>query len=102
MIGHLAERAFQDFYVDKLFLGAGGVDIEAGLTEYNLEDTLVKKAMLRSAKEVILVADSSKFNRIAFTSIAPIKVVKRIVTGCTIDPDIVARLRENQIEVDLV
>ena len=36
LIGHLAERAFQDFYVDKLFLGAAGVDFQAGLTEYSL------------------------------------------------------------------
>ncbi len=101
MVGHLAERIFQEFYVDKLFLGAGGVDLQAGLTEYNLEDTLVKKAMLKSAKEVILVADATKFNRVAFTSIAPLNVVDRIVTDDSIDPQIVERLREQDIEVIL-
>ena len=64
MIGHVAERVFEEFFVDKLFLGAAGVDIESGLTEYNLEDTQVKRAMIKNAKQVILVADSKKFNRV--------------------------------------
>lgn len=101
LVGHLAERVFADFYVDKLFLGAGGVDFEGGLTEYNLEDALVKQAMLKSAKEVILVADSSKFNRLAFTAIAPLQVVNRLVTDSGLDRESVSRLEEMGIEVIL-
>ncbi|MFZ5808544.1 MAG: DeoR/GlpR family DNA-binding transcription regulator [Chloroflexota bacterium] len=101
MVGHLAERALKDFYVDKLFLGAAGVDFNAGLTEYNLEDTLVKQVMIKNAKEVILVVDSSKFGRIAFTSIAPLSVVSRLITDQEADTEIVARLRRQNIEVVL-
>jgi DeoR/GlpR family transcriptional regulator of sugar metabolism len=101
LVGHLAERAFQEFYVDKLFLGAAGIDFQAGLTEYNLEDTLVKKAMLGSAKEIILVADSSKFNRVAFTAIAPLSIVNRLVTDCGLDPETRTRLENENLEVIL-
>lgn len=101
MVGHLAERALKDFYVDKLFLGAAGVDFNAGLTEYNLEDTLVKQVMIKNAKEVILVADSSKFGRIAFTSIAPLSVVSRLITDQEADTEVVTRLRRQNIEVVL-
>jgi DeoR/GlpR family transcriptional regulator of sugar metabolism len=102
LVGHLAERAFQEFFLDKLFLGAAGVDFETGLTEYSLEDTLVKKAMLRSAKEIILVVDSSKFDKVAFTAIAPLSVVNRIVTDSGLEPATRARLEEENIEVLLV
>ncbi|PWH14741.1 MAG: DeoR/GlpR transcriptional regulator [Anaerolineae bacterium] len=101
MVGHLAERALRDFYVDKLFLGAAGVDLEAGLTEYNLEDTLVKQVMIKNAKRVILVADSSKFGRIAFTAIAPINVINTLITDHSLDPDWVKRLEKLDIEVIL-
>lgn len=80
LVGHLAERAIRDFYVDKLFLGAGGVDLEAGFTEFNLEDTLVKQAMLNSAKDITVAVDSSKFGQVAFTAIAPLKAANRIIT----------------------
>ena len=99
LIGSLAEQAFASFYVDKLFLGIGAIDFEAGLTEFSLEDAPVKKAMLRSAKETIVVADASKFNRIAFAAVAPLKVVDRVVTDSSLDPAIQKRLEEMGIVV---
>jgi DeoR/GlpR family transcriptional regulator of sugar metabolism len=101
MYGPVAERVFQDYYVDKLFLGAAGVDFTAGLTEFNLEDTLVKHAMLHSAKQVILTVDSSKFNRVAFTAIAPLNVVHTVVTDSNIEPAIISRLKKENITVIL-
>ncbi len=86
LVGQMAEQAFERFYVDKLFLGIGGVDLQAGLTEYNLEDAQVKQAMIRSAKEVILVTDSSKFDQVAFAAVAPLEAVDRIVTDTGIPP----------------
>jgi DeoR/GlpR family transcriptional regulator of sugar metabolism len=101
MVGHLAERVFDEFYVDKLFLAAAGVDFDSGLTEYNLEDTLVKHAMIRTAKQVILVTDSSKFNRVAFTAIAPIDVINTVVTDRSVAPSIVSKLKDLDIDVIL-
>lgn len=99
MVGHIAERVFEEFFVDKLFLGAAGVDIESGLTEYNLEDTQVKKAMIKNAKQVILVADSKKFNRVAFTAIAPIDVLDIVVTDKGVEEGIVKKLQDRNIDV---
>jgi DeoR/GlpR family transcriptional regulator of sugar metabolism len=80
LVGDLACHAFRDLFVDKLFLGLGGVDAENGLSEYNWDDALVKRAMIRSAKEVIVVADSSKFGRTAFARIAEIGEIHVVVT----------------------
>jgi DeoR/GlpR family transcriptional regulator of sugar metabolism len=101
LVGNLAERAFQDFFVDKLFLGTGCIDFEAGLTEFNLEDAMVKKAMLRSAKEIIVVADASKFGQVAFAAIAPLNAVNRLVTDASLDPVTHTHLQAENIEVIL-
>ncbi|NIN64770.1 MAG: DeoR family transcriptional regulator [Anaerolineae bacterium] len=101
LIGHLAEKAFREFYVDKLFLGIGGIDFKAGLTEFNLEDALVKRAMLASAKECLVVADASKFGNIAFAAVAPLSAVHKIVTDSAVGSGIVSRLEEMNIEVIL-
>jgi len=102
LVGALAEETFRQFYVDKLFMGIGGIDLEAGLTEFNLEDALVKKAMLRAAKEIIVVADASKFGVVTFSVVAPLQVVNRIITDNSISPAYVERLRERNIEVIVV
>jgi DeoR/GlpR family transcriptional regulator of sugar metabolism len=69
------------------------------LTEYNLEDTLVKQVMIKNAKRVILVADASKFGRIAFTAIAPINMINTLITDEEADPEWVIRLRKMDVEV---
>jgi DeoR/GlpR family transcriptional regulator of sugar metabolism len=80
LIGDLAKYSYQNLSVDRLLLGVGGIDVQSGLTEYNWDDALVKQAMIASAKEVILVADASKFNRVAFARVAPLNIVHQIVT----------------------
>lgn len=80
MTGDLTRKAFEGLYVDRLFLGVAAIDSQAGLSEYNWDDALVKQAMIESAKEVILLADASKFGKVAFARVAPIQAVHQMVT----------------------
>jgi len=48
LVGDLAERTFEELLADVVFLGVGGV-AGVGLTEFNLDDTRVKRAV-RPAK----------------------------------------------------
>jgi DeoR/GlpR family transcriptional regulator of sugar metabolism len=102
LIGDLAVSAINKFYVDKLFLGVGGIDFIAGLTEYNLDDAQIKKVLIQKAKDIILVTDSTKFNRIAFAFIAPINAVNRIVTDDSLDGKSIKKIKEMGIELILV
>ena len=78
--GELAVQALQGYFVDKLFLGVGAIDSEAGLTEHNLDDALVKKVLIKNSKDVILVADSSKFEKISFGFIANLNEINQLIT----------------------
>lgn len=81
MIGDFARKNLELMFVDRLFLGVGAIDSQAELTEYNLDDAAVKQVMIKNAKEIILVADSSKFEQIAFSFVAPLKVIRHLVTN---------------------
>jgi DeoR/GlpR family transcriptional regulator of sugar metabolism len=102
LVGSLAERAFKDFFVDKLFLGVGGFDFAAGLTEFNVEDAQVKRAMIASAKEVIVVTDASKFGRVAFAAVAGLDVVRHVVTDSRLRKDVASRLESMGLQVSAV
>jgi DeoR/GlpR family transcriptional regulator of sugar metabolism len=99
LIGHIAERAFRDFNVDKAFVGVGGLDFKDGLTEYNVEDMLVKRAMIENADQVIVVADSSKLGKNCFATIAPLSVVDILVTDSGIPEEFRERLTGEGIQV---
>lgn len=68
------------YRVDKLFLGVGALDRKNGLTEQTEEDAAVKRAMIEVAQQVIVLADHSKFGRVAFAYVAPASVVDVLVT----------------------
>ncbi len=99
MIGHHAERLYEELHVDKAFVGVGGLSLEHGLTEYNLDDALVKRAMIATADQVVVVADGSKFNRVTFASIAPLSEVDVIVTDYSADARTVGSLQSMGIEL---
>lgn len=80
MIGDLARRNLELLFVDRLFLGVGAIDSNAHLTEYNMDDTLIKQTMIQNAKEVVVVVDSSKFERVAFTHVAQFSVLHHCIT----------------------
>ncbi len=99
MVGHVAIRTYRDFNLDKAFIGVGGVDLRAGLTEYNLEDTVVKQAMIDRARQIVVLADSSKIGRTCFASVALLEFVDTLVTDSGTPKEFADELRARGIEV---
>lgn len=77
-----SERAvdlIKEFHVDHAVMGADAVDPE-GITNTNSNEVSMKRAMLRAADTVLVVADSSKFGHRALVRITGFDVVDLIVT----------------------
>lgn len=56
--------------VDKAFMGANGFSPEAGATTPDADQAETKRAMIAAARQVILVCDSSKLDRVSFVRFA--------------------------------
>jgi DeoR/GlpR family transcriptional regulator of sugar metabolism len=80
LTGERAAAFLDRIHVRKTFLAVGGVSLEAGLTYPGFADLIVKKAMIDSASEVYLLADSTKFGKVSFASLGPVELVKTIIT----------------------
>lgn len=99
LVGDLAERAFEQLHCDTAFLGAGGVDPRAGVTEFNLEDTRVKRAALASARRVVILVDASKLGNVALATICPLERVDVLVTDQSASEETLEPIREMGVEV---
>src|SRR5512145_2712774 len=71
-IGHITEQALTEVRVDKVIMGTRGLSLEHGLTNDYLQETLTDRAILKIGREVILVADHTKVNRVATALLAPL------------------------------
>ncbi len=79
-LGPLAAEFLQRIHADRVFMGANGINAEAGLTVVDFDAASVKRAMIAHAAEVILVADSTKIGQTAFAHVAPVSVAARLIT----------------------
>lgn len=100
-IGHIAEQAIAELRADKVFIGIHALSLEHGLTSDYLPEVLTDRAILNIGKEVILVADHTKFGRVSSALVAPLNRVHRVVTDAAAPPDMVEALRAMGIDVIL-
>lgn len=99
LVGPQAEAVLREFYFDRLFLGVDGFDIEVGLSTPNQLEAQLNSVMMEVAKEVIIVADSSKFNRKSLCKIGRIEQINRIITDKHVGEQYLTRLNELEIQV---
>ena len=99
--GQAAIEAISRLHVDKLFLSAEGVRLDA-LSTTGMELAALKSALISSANRVILLADSTRLNRRAFVRFAGIEQVHALITDSHADPDLIAQIVERGVEVEQV
>lgn len=80
VVGAFAEGAFGALNCDTVFLGVAGVDLDKGLTEFSLEDARVKQAAIRSARQVVVLADEAKLGVVAFAHVADLNVADLLIS----------------------
>ncbi len=98
-IGHITEQALTEIRVDKVIMGTRGVSLEHGLTNDYLQETLTDRAILKSGREVIIVADHTKVNRVSTVLLAPLTSVNTFVTDSAVDKKFVQALKQQRIQV---
>jgi DeoR/GlpR family transcriptional regulator of sugar metabolism len=80
LTGQKAADFFENVHVDKLFLATAGITLKAGLTYPSMSDLPVKKAMIETASEVFLVADSTKIGKQALASLGALSLIDYLIT----------------------
>ncbi len=102
--GVFANESFEAYNIrfDRAFMAATGVSAEAGITNAGFEEIPIKRRAMRSAREAILLADSSKVGAIAAGVIAPTDQLQRLITTTEASPTEVEALRRRGLTVDLV
>lgn len=78
MIGMPAEIFFKDIHVDKLFLSVKALDGEA-FYDLNMTETPVKRSMIRTAEELIVLVDHTKMGKKSLSKIENITLIDSII-----------------------
>lgn len=87
LVGPVADAALRNMHVDLLFMGVHGFDERAGLTTPNLLEAETNRALLRSARQLVVVADHTKWGIVGLSTIASLGAADVLVTDAGMPPE---------------
>jgi len=99
LVGAAAINFLGDSFLDKLFLSVSGIDADRGTTTNESDEALTFRAMVKQAKQVIVVADSSKLGIVTPSLICPIEDVDVLVTDAGASDETVTAFSRSGIRV---
>jgi DeoR family glycerol-3-phosphate regulon repressor len=87
VLGESAVEFIRQFRADVAVIGVAAIAPDGALLDYDLREAAVARAIVASARHVILAADSSKYERLAPVSFGHLGQVRTLVTdhGCSAD-----------------
>jgi len=80
MLGRDATAMLENYFADFAFIGASAVSAERGLTDYTREAAELRKLMLANARTTVLLADHSKFKRVAPVRVSALDELDTLIT----------------------
>jgi len=99
LIGPAAIETLSMFVLDRLFLGVTGIDPTRGATMIEPEEAAVLRVMVRQAREVIVVADSSKVGMVSPAVISTLREIDVLITDDGISNEALRAFAANDVRV---
>ena len=98
VLNNLTADPYANYSAALAIMGTGGITA----TSLTNDEKLViqaERAMIEHAREVIILADDSKFGKIGHLTLCPVERASKIITTRDADPELVRVLREKGIDV---
>ncbi|MDX3103728.1 DeoR/GlpR family DNA-binding transcription regulator [Nonomuraea angiospora] len=99
LIGPLATGVLEQVTLDMAFLGVDALDVELGASAHHEGEASVNHLLISRAAHVVVVADSSKIGKRAFSRICPIGQVDTLVTDARLSDALAGELTEAGVKV---
>ncbi|MGI6347033.1 MAG: DeoR/GlpR family DNA-binding transcription regulator [Limisphaerales bacterium] len=102
LTGPNAVEGFSKIHADVAIMGAGGLDVQDGVTNTHALLIDMQLAMIKAARKVIFCMDSTKLGARSLFFLCSADQVQTLVTNSDVDPVLVKALRKKGVDVHLV
>ena len=98
LYGSLAKENISHFNFDKVFVGVAGITKE-GLTDFIIDEANIRAEIIKNARQVIVLADHSKFGVRAMCKVCSVKDVDVIITDEKTPKQAIKELKDLGVKV---
>lgn len=99
-VGPQAATSLESMRVDVAFVGTNGLSLDYGLSTPDQDEAVVKAAMVRAGRRVVVLADSGKLGEESLNRFATLDQIDTIVTDDGIDQTFIDAFE--QLDIDVV
>lgn len=100
--GSLTETVIHNMRVDKTFLGADAIFQDGTVSNVNMQEVNIKRAMIKASDQTILLADSSKFSKKGFYKICDLKDIDILITDKGISEEVLEMIQSYPLECVII
>ncbi|QGM80888.1 DeoR/GlpR family transcriptional regulator [Otariodibacter oris] len=101
IIGEATVNFINQFRLDYCILGISAVELDGSMMDYDYHEVQVKRALMRNARNVILVTDHSKFKRNAIVRLGDLKEIHHLVTDKALPAELQHYLNHSDVNVHI-
>jgi DeoR/GlpR family transcriptional regulator of sugar metabolism len=102
LVGPFAVQTLRQLNADLLFLGVDSLDPSVGLTTPNIPEAETDRALIAGARQVVVVADSSKLGQVSLATFGSLDDVDVLITDTRADSGVLQSCRAAGLEVLVV
>ena len=99
--GPVSEENMRRFNVDKALIGVAGIT-EEGITDFIIDEAHLRSQVIRNARQVIALADHSKFGVRAMNNICRISDIDVLITDAKAPQEMLEKFRDRGVRVIVV
>ncbi len=97
--GPISNKSIQDIFIDKAFIGVGGLSLDAGFTDYHLDEAEFRRLMIKNAQKAFALADHSKIDIVAIYKTADLSEIDVLITDMKTPISFVDYLIDNGMKI---
>jgi len=101
MHGHLTEWGVHQFRADKLFYGVEAISLQHGVTHSQIVEVGTDRALANAATEVIVLADHTKFGKVAPAFVLALEKIHVLVSDRNLSEEVLQSLKSRNVRVIL-
>ncbi|MCK3657990.1 transcriptional regulator [Pasteurellaceae bacterium Pebbles2] len=99
IIGEATIAFISQFRLDYGILGISSIDMDGSLLDYDFHEVQVKRAIIESSRNTLLVSDHSKFSRRAMVKLGHLSDVDYFITDGTLPQSLNEQLANSEVIV---
>jgi DeoR/GlpR family transcriptional regulator of sugar metabolism len=99
VVGPLTRLLLKELHLDRAFMGTIGMTVKEGLTTTDPSEAFTKELVMNQARQVFVLADSSKAGKVAFARAGRLDDVDVIITDAKVSREFARELADKGIKL---